>query len=151
MFKLTQKIQLVRLVLGQLLSHQEYPEVLVVVVHAETVFRIGAVPHLYRRREQRWPRLKQDERRLSLETEIAMSQAREQALATVIDPKPWVFPPGPLYSDPRLADTNQIKVNPNPQSVAVESRPRAVAPNSVMSQIRARGVPSLPVPQVHST
>ena len=79
--------------------------------------------------EERKFRLKQEERRVTLETEISKSQAREQALATVIDPKPCVVPPGLLYSGACLADSDQVNVNLNPQSVAVESNPRVCAPN----------------------
>ena len=86
-----------------------------------------------------------------METEIAKSQTREQALANVIDPKPCMAPPGQLYSDPCLVDADQVNVNLDPQSVAVESRPQVVAPNSAMSEIHAHRVLSLPVPQVHST
>ena len=73
--------------------------------------------------------LKEEERRVTLETEIAKSQAREQALAPVKDPKPCVVPLGLLYSGPCLANSDQVNVNLNPQSVAVKSNPRVCAPN----------------------
>ena len=79
--------------------------------------------------EERKFLLKQEERRVTLETEIARLQAREQALAPVIDPKPCVVPPGLLYPGACLADSDQVNVNLNPQSVAVESNPRVCAPN----------------------
>ena len=49
--------------------------------------------------EQRF-RLKQEEKLLSLETEIAKSQAREQALASVVDPNPRVVLPSPGFMEP---------------------------------------------------
>ena len=90
-----------------------------------------------------------------METEIAKSQAREQALASVADPKPRVELPGPSYSDPCLpvADHASVNLNPHPvvlEPIAVESKPCTVALNSGMSEVCSRGVPSLPVRQVHA-
>ena len=91
-----------------------------------------------------------------METEIAKSQTREQALASVADPKPRVELPGLSYSGPCSAVTDRAKVNLNTHSVvleptAVESKPCTVAPDYGMSVAYSRVVSSLPVRQVHST
>ena len=108
--------------------------------------------------EQRF-RLKQEEKLLSLETEIAKSQAREQALASVVDPNSRVVLPSPGFMDPdphlAAADPDKVDANrplavPNPAST--ESNPRLIVPSPVTLETSHPGrTSSAPVAQGHST
>ena len=74
--------------------------------------------------EQRF-RLKQEEKLLSLETEIAKSQAREQALASAVDLNPRVVLPSPGFMDPdpHIAAADPVKVE-SPFSCSKPSQSR---------------------------
>ena len=108
--------------------------------------------------EQRF-RLKQEEKLLTLETEIAKSQAREQALASMVDSNPRVVLPSSVSMDPnqRSVAAEPVKVDPNrrlavPNPATAESNPRLIVPNPVTLETSQRGrISSAPVAQGHST
>ena len=108
--------------------------------------------------EQRF-RLKQEEKLLTLETEIAKSQAREQALASMVDSNPRVVLPSSVSMDPnpRSVAADPVKVDPNrrlavPNPATAESNPRLIVPNPVTLETSQRGrISSAPVAQGHST
>ena len=108
--------------------------------------------------EQRF-RLKQEEKLLSLETEIAKSQAREQALASVVDPNLRVVIPSPGFMDPdsHIAAADPDKVDANrplavPSPASAESNPRLIVPSPVTLETSHPGrTSSAPVAQGHST
>ena len=87
--------------------------------------------------EQRFV-LNQEEKLLSLETEIAKSQAREQALASMVDPYARVVLPSPgsLDPDPHIVAADPVKVEANrplavPNPGRAESNPRLIVPNPI--------------------
>ena len=63
--------------------------------------------------EQQRFRLRQEEKLLTLETEIAKSQAREQALA-LVDPSPRV-----AVSEPAGSESNPRLITPNPATLEI--------------------------------
>ena len=73
-------------------------------------------------------RLKQEEKLLTLETEIAKSQAREQALASMVD------------SNPRVVFPSSVSMDPNQRSVAVDP----VKVDRIRRLINQSGALSLP-------
>ena len=96
---------------------------------------------------------------MSLETEIAKSQAREQALASVVDSNPRVVLPGPgfMNPDPHIAAADPDKVDANrPLAVSnpasAESNPRLIVPSPVtLETSHPERTSSAPVAQGHST
>ena len=104
-------------------------------------------------------RLKQEEKLLTLETEIAKSQAREQALASMVDSNPRVVFPSSVSMDPnqRSVAADPVKVDRNrrlavPNPATAESNPRLIVPNPVTLETSQRErILSAPVAQGHST
>ena len=87
--------------------------------------------------EQRF-RLKQEEKLLTLETEIAKSQTREQALASMVDLNLRVVVQSSMSMDPNphSVAADPVKVDPNrrlavPNPTTAESNLRLIVPNPV--------------------
>ena len=96
---------------------------------------------------------------MSLETEIAKSHTREQALASMVDLNPrMVLPsPGSMDPDPHIAAADPVKVDANrpvagPNPARAESIPRLIVPNPVTLETSHPGrISPAPVAQGHST